>query len=690
MHKFRWMVPLLALSGILTYSDREYSQGTLQPGTPMERTLAVGQSHNYTVALKQDQILQLAIEQKGIDVGIRAYWPNGQRLGDFDSPNGSAGTESVSVIAEIPGNYRFEIMPMDQFKNPAPGRYEIRIADLRKATDQELKLGKFQETLKLQGLALLSDMNDAIRELRNPQTSADFQIQMAQLLWPADEKQASRLMQQAVENLKEFIGTLDDANREDNQKIQAAIQLRQQAVSALAPRDPEMALALIQSTRTLSNPYSNQDSAQQTTDLSLSVAGQLAVSNPKLAFQIADNSLRDWSSPRVLDTLNRLREKNPDMAGVLAHDIYAKLSSQRLISSSQDTAYLAGNFLQLLRSPRPAGTANGPPSNWISDSDSAALLQKVVAELVAYSPPDPNTYSQQRNSAQNLVNTLKQMNKDLRYLSPEQAAAVEKKAIELMGESNVANQNIQSAIESGSVDDALNLADHAPEEMRDQLYQQIASKAARSGDLERARQIINQHLQNPMRQQALLDADRQAIYQASSSKRYLDALRFIQTFLPASERPNLLNQFASQIGPGLKKTTASMLLGQAVNLLSSASRAENDASMRVLLTISEAYSRIDPQRGFDLVEPLIDQFNDISSAATTMNGFREKFFDNGELIRTNGNMVNDIGEQISRTLGSLALTNIQRAKSDADRIRLVEVRCRVYLNIAQQAIRPLQ
>src|SRR6185436_3696517 len=152
----------------------------------------------------------------------RAFWPNGQRLGDFDSPNGPAGVENISVIAEVSGNYRFEVMPMDPFGNPTPGRYEIRIADLRKATDQELKLGKFQETLKLQGLALLSDMNDAVRELRNPQTRADFQIQTALLLWPTDEKQASKLMQQAVENLKEFIGTFDDSNREDNQKIQAA------------------------------------------------------------------------------------------------------------------------------------------------------------------------------------------------------------------------------------------------------------------------------------------------------------------------------------------------------------------------------------------------------------------------------------------------------------------------------------
>src|SRR5262249_51235626 len=160
--------------------------------------------------------------------------------------------------------------------------------------------------------------------------------------------------------------------------------------------------------------------------------------------------------------------------------------------------------------------------------------------------------------------------------------------------------------------------------------------------------------------------DRQAIYNASANKKYPEALRSIQTFQPASERPNLLNQFASQIGPGLKKTTASMLLAQALNLLPSVSRAQNDASMRVLLSIGEAYSRIDPQRGFDLVEPLIDQYNEISNAAMTMNGFRDKFFDNGELIRTNGNTVNDMGDQISRTLGSLALTNFQRAKADAD------------------------
>jgi hypothetical protein len=41
---------------------------------------------------------------------------------------------------------------------------------------------------------------------------------------------------------------------------------------------------------------------------------------------------------------------------------------------------------------------------------------------------------------------------------------------------------------------------------------------------------------------------------------------------------------------------------------------------------------------------------------------------------------------MTMVLGTLAATNFERAKADADRLRLPEVRLKAYLDIAQQSI----
>src|SRR5207245_2973303 len=133
---------LLFLSFLLTterVSAQTATTSLLQPGMPIERTLAAGQSHSYTVNVEQGQLLQLVVDQRGIDVIVRVFSPAGRRLGEFDSPNGTDGPENVSVIANAAGVYRIDVLPLGQNESPAPGRYEIKIVELRKATEEELQ-----------------------------------------------------------------------------------------------------------------------------------------------------------------------------------------------------------------------------------------------------------------------------------------------------------------------------------------------------------------------------------------------------------------------------------------------------------------------------------------------------------------------------------------------------------------------
>ena len=666
---------------------------TLQPGIPIERTLAAGQVHSYGVSLEQDQFLQLVVEQRGIDVIVRVFSPGGKRLGEFDSPNGTEGPENVSVIAEAAGVYRIEVAPLSQMDHPPPGRYEIKIVEVRKATEQELQAGKEQEGLKAKGLALLVQITESFQEVR-PQTRARFQIRAAQLLWTSDEKRAAKLAEQAIDSVKEFIASIgDDDDQDYYEGPQIALQLRREVIDVLAPHDPEMALSFLRATRSLATSTEVQDNGQanQELELELALVGQIAANDPKRAFQMAEDTLKRGYPSTLVDTVNRLRSKEPELAAKLAHDIVAKLLTEKFMRRPE-AAYLAISFLRMTRSVRRVQGGGGDEMakvTLISDEDYRELLQKTAAEALSYSPP-ANYYSSERNAAQNMVTTLKEMSTDLEASTPGSAAAVEKKLAELTSQNDprmATWQQFQTVVNSGTVDSALEAAGQAPPEVRDQLYQQVASKAAAGGDLPRGRQIITEHVANPMqRKQALRNLDQQSIYGAAARGKIDEALRTLSNFRPVRERAQILGQIVNQIGPNQKKATAVLYLEQARNMLGASPQAESQEEMRALLEIGRAFSRYDSNRAFEIVEPLVNQFNEISESAVKLNGFGQRYYQDGELIMTNGNAVAETGNQLAPALAGLAAVNFERARIVADRIHPAEMRIGAYLAIAERAI----
>ncbi len=688
---------LIFLFGVLAV-NAQTGPTSLQPGTPIERTLAAGQSHSYNISLEEDQFLQVLVDQHGIDVVVRVFSPAGRRLREFDTPNGTEGPEDVSVVAATAGMYRIEVAPLDP--NPPPGRYEIKIVELRKATEQELQAGKNQELLKAKGLALLVEATQNLPQLPRPQTRAGFQIRAARLLWSSDEKRAAKLMEQAIDSVKEFIANVDSTEPDYYESFQIAMQLREQIVEVLAPHDPEMALNFLRATRTLSPLEGLQQSpnGNQELQLELALASQIIATDPKRAFQMAEETLKKGASPSLIDTLNKLRSKDPELAAKLAHDIATKIMNERLLRNPE-AAYLAAGFLRLVRPggrTQLGGGDGATNASLISEDEFRDVFQKVLSETLAYSPPSLNAYTQERNLAQNLLSTLKQMSADVQRYAPDSAAAFEKKWLEITGQIGSdpqieQRQRLQNTINNGTPDAALESVNQAPQELREQLYQQVAAKIAQAGDVARARQIINDQIKNPMqRQQALRNLEQQAIYGAAAKGKVAEALRNLSNLRPVIDRAQILGQIVGQIGPGLKKETALLYLEQARNILGPSPQAEDQQQMYALLAIGRAFSRYDSGRAFEIVEPLVDQLNEICAAAVTLNGFGQRYYQDGELVMTNGNVVAETGNQMATTLGNLALANFERAKVAADRIHAVDLRVNVYLNIAQQTIQPSQ
>jgi hypothetical protein len=59
--------------------------GSLEPGKPIERELSGGQSHSYKITMVSGQYLQVVVDQRGIDVAVALFTPDGKKISEVDS-----------------------------------------------------------------------------------------------------------------------------------------------------------------------------------------------------------------------------------------------------------------------------------------------------------------------------------------------------------------------------------------------------------------------------------------------------------------------------------------------------------------------------------------------------------------------------------------------------------------------------
>jgi CHAT domain-containing protein/tetratricopeptide (TPR) repeat protein len=108
---------------------------SLEPGKPVERELSGGQSHFYKITMISGQYLHVVVDQRGIDVAVALYTPDGKKIIEVDSNQTTVGAEAISLIAEAAGAYRIETRSAG--KTAQTGRYHVKIEELREATAED-------------------------------------------------------------------------------------------------------------------------------------------------------------------------------------------------------------------------------------------------------------------------------------------------------------------------------------------------------------------------------------------------------------------------------------------------------------------------------------------------------------------------------------------------------------------------
>ncbi len=138
---------LVSLAAPFSYSQTVEAQQitALESGKTIEREITGGQKQIYQIALEKGQYANVLIEQRGIDVLIRAFGADGKLIAEFDAELRTRGTEKVEIAASEANVFKLEVESKP--KNAPPAIYKIFVSELRPAAGNDFGLQEARSLL---------------------------------------------------------------------------------------------------------------------------------------------------------------------------------------------------------------------------------------------------------------------------------------------------------------------------------------------------------------------------------------------------------------------------------------------------------------------------------------------------------------------------------------------------------------
>jgi hypothetical protein len=556
--------------------------------------------------------------------------------------------------------------------------------------ESEEEKAKARKELERKALVLLDETLEGAVVLKLPENRAAVRVQAADLLWPRDEKRARSLFREAAADLAAVKS--GDAGRGDR-AFWVAMQLRSQLLYTVAARDAQLALELLRESRPSSEDGSNAAGGDPDMELRMeqSLTALAAESDPKAAMRLAEESLSKGVTYGVLSLLERLRQKDAESATKLAGKIVEKLRGETLGGERESwrvAASLLGSVLltqsgevrhYIMLGP-PQRAAEKPKPLVMEDSDIREL-----AELVASAALKDST----ANGAFGMMMTIRPLLPELEKRVPARAAQLRLKLAEmdkLLDPRSKAWAQFD-AIMSKPTEGILEEAAKAPAEMRGQLYMAAAEKLFKAGEVEKARLVATENLRGQEREQMLAFLDQAEVARAVEKGNADDARAVVTRIKSKERRASALAELALMYAAKGDKKTAGVLLEEARGLLDR--QPDNEREVGALLEVARGYALVEPAKTFEMIDPLIDQANDMMSAAALLEKFGAGggMFRKGEMVLGPGmGELGGIYARYVKALAELSRVDFDRTRQTADRFNRDEARLMVRIIVARSVL----
>jgi len=593
---------------------------------------------------------------------------------------------------------------------------------------------KQQEALENKANALLEQVIGQVQLLKLPENRIRVQTAAGDLLWKRNPERARALFSLAAD------GVTDLMRSTDINLQRRASQLRQEVVLTAAQHDAALAYQLLAATRPLTPaPDSGNDFRRRGPDNNLedNLLARVAATDPKLAAQKVEEALGKGQYPNTLaQVLVGLDSQDKEAAKKLTAKVVSKLQSENLLANPQagnltwsllqagvrpatDAAPVAAVANQLASSSTTANVTNAPV---LDEASFQSLLNLVIDGALKATPQAMNNRGgnnqrvrgnfggaqnagqgqltdgqMEQQYARRLLAGLQGLLPQIDQYAPSRSTAVRNKMTEfgITDSPRLAFNQMSTLMQQGSADSLLAAAPTAPPQFQSRLYQQAAQRALDEGDMDRARQIANEHLEATARDTVLQKVDFQMVAKKVAADNLEELRQTLGTLRSDDERIELLLQLAAQAqwaaGPQQPAMAAPAdpklalkFLGEAQRLTNR--RATNYQQFEQQLRVADAFASLDPARSFDVVDPGIAQLNELLSAAALLSGFEVDIFKDGELVLGGNSRLGDMVSRYGQELARLAKIDFARAENSANKFQLPEPRLFSQLAIVRNVL----
>ncbi|HEX8921698.1 MAG TPA: hypothetical protein VF766_09485, partial [Pyrinomonadaceae bacterium] len=411
---------------------------------------------------------------------------------------------------------------------------------------------KEQKELQGKALLLLEDVIKDSESFKHAENRISIKALAANTLWAYDEARARILFKEAMTSLAALLNNQEAGDEPARRKmIEGPQRLRRELLQMLAQHDARLAREFLRATRSEVSQPANMRHGSPDQPLEINLAMKIAETDPKLALEVAEDSLSTGLSYQLPSLLSVIRQKDPEGAARLAGQVVAKLRTEKLDSSDmakQVAVSLLREATQVAADDGKGAKVNPP---LLEQQALRELIELIAAEALRPSSTSPE-----------LLGALDEMMPVVEKYAPARAAQVKRKLVpQKVAEEKSPDEKItetdgpdpveaeenrySSIIEKGSVDELLTEASKSSEGMRQMLYQRAATKAMEEGDADRARSIANEHIKDPDQRKMLLsELDEMAAVKAAEQGKIEQTRKMLANLRTNEERVMLLAQLA--------------------------------------------------------------------------------------------------------------------------------------------------
>ncbi|HEU4836627.1 MAG TPA: hypothetical protein VFS90_19500, partial [Pyrinomonadaceae bacterium] len=515
-------------------------------------------------------------------------------------------------------------------------------------------------------IELLQSLATQLGTLQSPENRARIGANIADSLWPHDEKRARALFISIEEDINWGLRVRENKSaRHDNSPI-VFMKLRLDTVERIAKRDAELALDFLRATVPT---YEKRYEIARERDFEVKLASQIAASNPDLALKIGRESLKSGISDELLHLLKRLHKNHREHGVTLYKETIQKLrdSNFSIYRTQVDFTRSLADFLQ-------------PPA-----ADEAAfrdLLNMLVTAATANGCGKPNMIDE----AEYFCDQVRDLLPGMQKIAPLQAAQLKHLAVEGKTQSwrttNSRYDEMRRVLEMGDIDEMLEFARQFPE-FTSTIYWRATIQARDSGDLERARKIAND-ASNPELKKQLLSLLKDSEEPDAVTDEQLAKIQIeLNKITDVDDRIRHLAQAANRIG-AKSRAAALKLLDQASGMLESEKPGKDQVLAQLALSLLYCVEKSD--RGLALMEASLPKLNELIDAAAKLDGFDTHYMRDGEWNMSKDGTLGEILTFLSLNAAPYAWCDFDRAVSLAGQFERNEIRIMAQVKLAQSIL----